>query len=99
MRTPNLEDSSSKISTAAEESLVAKDNGCLLAFGSLLVPVDFLPHSNETIKYAAGLAALTGANTKYCTSFKYLNIPQHFTMDLIMPGGLRSARGRRVSPR
>jgi universal stress protein A len=78
MRTPNLQDSSSKISTAAEESLVTKDNGCLLAFGSLLVPVDFSPHSKETIKYAAGLAALTGANMRILHVFQIPEYPAAF---------------------
>jgi nucleotide-binding universal stress UspA family protein len=78
MRTPNLQNPPSKISTAAEESLVAKDNGFLLSFGSLLVPVDFSPHSNETIKYAAGLAALTGANISILHVFQIPEYPAAF---------------------
>ena len=74
MRTPNLQDSSSNVATAAEETLVAKNKGSLLAFDSLLVPVDFSPHSNETIKYATGLAALTGADMRILHVFQ---IPEY----------------------
>jgi hypothetical protein len=78
MRTPNLQNSSAKISTAAEEALVPKNHGSLLTFGSLLVPIDFSPHSNETIKYAAGLAALTGVNMRILHVFQIPEYPAAF---------------------
>jgi universal stress protein A len=73
MKTKLLPNRSSRLSLA-EHSPKVKESAQLVAYGHLLVSVDFSKHSKKTIEYATRLAVLTDASIKL---LHVCQIPEH----------------------